>query len=345
MSNELDSVPLIGVHALTEFVFCKRSGLICQGQQTEDQGYEDAVSNLDFMPFYELKEIDNALEKLQVRIFWLVGIVAALVLGGALVGIMSSWILAVLVWAVSIIPVQSAFTCLVKGYQLYSAREKFTNIESRIPDLNNLAEEELDWRAIIRFGFDVERCRDPFIDDELGIMGKPWRLLKRNSLCIPVFNCRLPAPKNPESSAPSNWLYQQHYVRIAAYCRLIQKCTNQQAPFGLVLFSKTHRAIAIKTCRETDEALERAITSAQLTMEEYKQGTKPPPPNKRLCRHCHQGRLRTYVYDSTLLVHYGEEVEPRTHLIDNRRQHSHCGDLFRWVPPHKVAIDAGLKEN
>lgn len=345
MPNEFDSVPLIGVHALTEFVFCNRAGLICQGEQTEDRGYEDAVSNLDFMPFYELKEIDSALEKLQIRISWLLGLTAALIVAGAIIGIMSNWILAIILWAVSIVPFQRASIGLIKGYKLYSARQKFTRIESRIPDLNTPEDEELDWRAIIRFGFDVERCRDPFVDDELGIKGRPWRLLKRNSLCIPVFKCRLPTPKNPESIAPSNWLYQQHYVRIAAYCRLIEKCTSQQAPFGLVLFSNTHRAFAIKMGRETDEALKRAIASAQETIREYQQGKKPLPPNERLCRQCHQGRLRTYVFDSTLLDHYGEKIEPRTHLINNRRQHSPCGDLFRWVPPHELAIKSGIKRN
>lgn len=64
--------------------------------------------------------------------------------------------------------------------------------------------------------------------------GKPWRLLKKGSLMIPVIRQR---------QGSSEW-GTQHEVRLSAYCDLIEKCTGGDAPFGVTVVAECCRRSA-----------------------------------------------------------------------------------------------------
>ena len=59
-----DATPWIGVHVLTEFIFCPRAGLIAFEQQRIDPGEEiDGAPRLDYLPDFEIELIEAALQK------------------------------------------------------------------------------------------------------------------------------------------------------------------------------------------------------------------------------------------------------------------------------------------
>ena len=70
--------PVIGVHKLTEYTFCDRAGLCSEDEDVADLGRDDHVAPLDFLPDYELDEIERLLRTFSVRaITWAVGCLIA----------------------------------------------------------------------------------------------------------------------------------------------------------------------------------------------------------------------------------------------------------------------------
>src|SRR5947209_1200704 len=74
--------PWLGVHVLTEFVFCPRAGLIELEKETRDEGDEsqrEPWANLSYVPLYDLSEIDERIQKGLRRIRWLLFAAALLI--------------------------------------------------------------------------------------------------------------------------------------------------------------------------------------------------------------------------------------------------------------------------
>ena len=62
--------PMIGVHTLTEFIFCPRAGLFQYEQQMEDdEEIIEQTPNLEYMPLYDLRAIELQLQK-RFKKFW-----------------------------------------------------------------------------------------------------------------------------------------------------------------------------------------------------------------------------------------------------------------------------------
>ncbi len=334
MEYEKNASRPIGIHELSEFVFCPRAGLLVHGQQREDLGWEkQTVSNLNYSPLYELRQFDQALNKLQKRlttqiVVWCVCIVLT---AFALAFIDTQ--LAVILFVGSFFPLFGLLALLWKAYELLNSRESFLKSKKRLPDLSNPKIEEFDWRQVIRNEFDLQRCPDPFVDLDLGIKGRPWKLLKREELCIPIFRCPPPTPKNPKAQNPENWIYTKHLVRIAAYCALIESQTDYQAPFGLILFSGTYRVFAIKPNERINAMLKKSVLIANELVESFRSGLDPSAPPSKKCRGCPHGKLKRHIPGVTVLQHNGRKVEEMIVGFDDKFMHCHCGDLFQWLPP------------
>ena len=75
--------PFLGVYVLTEFIFCPRAGTIAH-ETGQDESAEDlGPVKLDYMPEYDLHEIERALQELKGQLWlWGISVVAALFLTG-----------------------------------------------------------------------------------------------------------------------------------------------------------------------------------------------------------------------------------------------------------------------
>ena len=61
--------PQIGVHVLTEFVFCPRAGVVAFEQERDDSGQDiDTPPRLDFLPDFSVRLIEDTLQKTWNRI-------------------------------------------------------------------------------------------------------------------------------------------------------------------------------------------------------------------------------------------------------------------------------------
>jgi len=341
ISNEglPENTPTINVHTLSEFVFCQRAGLISQFEDREDTGEEESVPNLNYLPLYDVEEIDRKIEECRQEIV----VLAIVVISVAILGLISLAFLPFIQGgfafgfsvAVAAYPAWMLFERFIRYTRLFSLREAYFCDEGRYPNMDNDSVEEFDWRRIISYGFDLRKSNTSFYDAKLNVAGTPWKLLRRKNECIPVFRCKPTTPKHagPKKIA-EDWIYQQHHVRMAAYCELIESSTNYTARFGIVLFAGEFRAFAVKLTDASRKALRIELKRARQTIpQRWSQ-----KPNANLCSKCRLGSLQNYESGKTDLVWHGNPVKENSVLIHGYHKHSKCGDAFKWLPPHNYTL-------
>lgn len=341
---------LIGVHTLSEFVFCPRAGLICHGQQSNDTGTDGWTPDLSYSPPYDMLAIEPEITELKSEQQAIgVGMLCGFVF--LLIAYLFVKPFVVFLFVVVAVPIAAFFgnriiKTQIRISQLSKTLAEFRNSKRIQPKLESPELEEVAWLSLMNAG-DLERCHDPFVDEELGLVGQPWKLFRSGKLCLPVFKCKKPKPRTPNSDEAVNLLYRQHYVRMAAYCELIERCTGHRAPAGIILFAGTYRAVVVKVHADTKirEELELAIESARETLAIFRNDQGVEQPDESICSGCPHGFPRQFNYASSSVRKNGTPVPTKLHQIGEKNVHSRCGDFFDWVPPHKQAYEYQLKRN
>ena len=351
MSDELKP-EVIGVHTLSEFVFCPRAGVISHEQQKDDRGVGDDFADLSYMPNYEMDAIGPKIRKLRNRIEkCLIGLFAGIIFTWATYMLLKPFLgfLCLLV----LLPVGS-IACY-RMFQDWQTIQKlneelaaYKTASEKLPDLDSPMSEILSWPSLLK-SCDVERCHDMMIDEEIGIAGSPWKLLRRGQVCMPVFICKQPKPHTEPANNPLHSIYAQHFVRMRAYCHLIEKCTGARSLCGIVVFSGTFTAVALKfaNSNDADRQFELALLSAQETLKEYAAQDDVNAPAKSLCKNCHLGNPRRYRHSGRTILKKGATKRARLNVIGEGKSrkslHSTCGDFFDWIPPNERARELGIE--
>ena len=239
--SEKNTIPtMIGVHTLSEFVFCARAGVISHQQQTDDNGIDDAFADLGYMPSYDMMAVRDEIPKVKERIQKLTVAVCIGFLAVFLVFFLLKPFLGFLAFG-AFLPLlvflgNRLFADWKQLRRLTSELKAYHLAAKRRPDLSIPDHEVMSWLSLLK-SCDVEKCHDQFVDDEIGLAGRPWKLLSSGELCFPVFRCKQPKPKHPELEGdPLASIYRQHVVRLRAYCHLIEHCTNSKAWCGIIVF-------------------------------------------------------------------------------------------------------------
>jgi hypothetical protein len=324
---------LIGVHELAEFVFCPRAGLLEFENRHQDVGLEDRelVHRLDYLPDFDAQAIEAALEAKWKEIWkfltWAPLAVVVAVVVGLFINRTLGWLLAL----------SGAFP----GYWLWRQIRDVATLAARFragteasgqePDMSRHEIQPVNWWSLLKAGFSSVEYDGPHEDPALGLIGAPWRVLHRDSLRIPVFRKISGKPE----------LHAQHRVRMAAYAHLVTTAEGGQSPYGVVLFGRGYDGVAVpflpQGLAEVRECLARL--REMLAIVEH-QKLSPEVPAESICANCHWGRP---------IVCGGSEsnfasAQYRTKGNDKRIYSSRCGDRYRWVPPHKIALAKGLRE-
>ena len=330
-----DSTPWLGVHVLTEFIFCPRAGLIAFEAQHDDPGQDELFGpSLDYLPDYAAAIIEEALQQTWRKIWRLLICAPPAVVFLAGIGWLFGWWLTVMgvAFAVPLLKWlwRQCRVVAILGRRLKLARRTVPCEPD--PGLKKI--ESVNWWALLNAGFTAVDYEDPYQDEDWKLAGKPWRVLHKGSLRIPVFRKRRGKPE----------LYPQHFVRMAAYCRLIAMCEGTEPPYAVVLFGDGYNGVAVPNDPGVHEALEsRLDETRRLIQAVQSENLQPAPPNKSICHQCHLGCPRVHRSGHTDTVFSGSVIEPyRTRANDNRIYHSICGDRFRWVPPHDRAAEKEL---
>jgi len=326
--DEARAEPSLGIHVMTEFEYCPRAGLVAYESNREDSGEESSVENLDYLPLYDLREINRELNQRCPVVYRWLAVGGTIVVLSLILSLLVRWYF-IFCGAAGLVVVIAALIDLVPPIvTLVRCRARAMKTQPRTPDLDSPEDEPIDWWELRGAGFEAATYKEPLFDPELRLAGKPWKVLRDYDVVIPVFK--------RNSSKP---LQRQVYARIAAYCRLIERCEGVTCPYGLVLQAGTFQAIAVKNTAAAQDTLQAVLDKARAVIGEVAEtGAAPPPPaSSKPCLHCPIGFPRVYRPGETELV-VNDERLPIFPAYTTRRgivYHSQCGDRFRWKPPHE----------
>lgn len=349
--EEKQTKQMLGVHTLSEFVFCQRAGVISHELKNDDSGVDTGFVDLSYSPDYDIilarQQFANIGKRFERFSFGLLGAtLTTMILGLAVKPFLGFLCLLVIIPGVAFLAPR-LYRDFIQYRHLKRQILLFNREKKRLPDLKDLETETIPWYSLLK-SCDVEKCHDLLVDEELGIQGKPWKLLHSGDVCLPVFFCRKPMSADDSENDPKAWLRKQHAVRMRAYCGLIEKNTGKHSSCGIIVFSGTMDAVAIKfwNNRNAERDLEDALMIARETLAEFEVHEKVGVPAANVCVRCHLGRPKMYRLEPGVARRDGNDIRPSLHKIKangkTQTVHSICGDFFEWVPPHEKAIEFKL---
>ena len=326
--------PSIGVHCLTEFVFCARAGL-CAYEQEKDDDETPLKPSTSYLPIYHRERLARQLST-QLSSFW-TALIALLLL--SVMETIAIWNPSVPLWAPLILPIPIGLTASVAIRSWNEARlcrqilRIYEAAEPRLPDPRSTDPERVHWCELRAAVATVTNPPSKYSDRSLRLSGKPKVVLQDGSLRIPVFFHR----------GGSRGIHRQHLVRMAAYCHLIETCEGGWSPYGVAIWADTFDGVSIPTNPESLMLLQDELQRARRIVRAAQESDeKPPPPHPSLCTNCRLGVPKLYRPGLAHLRH-GKPL-PVFQTFDGEEEvyHSHCGDRFRWLPPHEGTRDLDL---
>ncbi len=342
---------MIGVHTLSESVFCPRAGTISHEQGNTDSGIDNGFVDLSYSPDYDIILMREELRKIVRRVEnFSLGLI-----GGTFATIVFGLSSKPFLGFLCLIVFLSAAAFIVP--RLYANVMRYRHIKKRLadyerknkqrPNLEKHGVELIPWYSLLK-GFDVEKCHDILKDKELGIQGTPWKLLHHNKVTLPVFFCRPPKAAAERSNDLTRWLQKKHFVRMRAYCHLIEKNTGQHSSCGVILFAGSLDAVAIKFWQDeaADRQLKESVAIAHETLDKFKQTGTVGVRTANPCVRCHLGFPKIYRLEEATVRKDGKPVLPK--LLEKKvrgrleKRHSVCGDFFEWTPPHDRTVELKL---
>ena len=330
----------IGVHVLSERVFCPRAALIAS-ESGSDAGDEEPNLGpiLDmFIDYNEHKFTEDLHQAWGDMRLWLT------LLAPAVLVMLSAWylhsLLAALVLSLPIfILFAKCWNTFTRIIALVREQARYRGAPEVMIDPKPTEIKRLSWWSLRQSGFDCIKPQDGLTDPEGNLTGKAWRQLRKGSVIVPVIRRR---------RGSSDW-GEQHEVRIAAYCDLIEKCEGASAPFGVILFSGTSDCVIIPNTNARQMQYDRALKDVLKFLEIQAAGTLiPSAPSDRRCIGCPHGKPRQFQRGKSETISNGKPLPAyTTNSVRSDGQlrgayHCDCGDRFEWVPRHKDAIGLGI---
>lgn len=332
-----DTDPTVGVHVLSEFVFCPRAGLLAFETEEPDTGEElERAPNLDYLPDFSILEIHAGLQQawnaLWSSLFWLLVGVITVSYVRSYAGGQTALVVTFVLFPFVLLPVAKRIKVIFE--LLCKLRIAKVAVPAE-PDPSRMEAQKVNWWSMLKAGFTPVEYEEPHVDMSWMLAGKPWRVLVKGSLRIPVFRKRFGEKE----------LFPQHHVRMAAYCHLIEVCEGMESPFGVVLFGDSPDGVTVpnialnkqKLCDHLKEA-RRILAVAR------KDNVVPDQPRRRApCTNCPLGRPKVHRRGLTETELGGRPISPfLTQGKEGQSYHCECGDRYGWVPPHSEARLNGL---
>ena len=313
--------PWFGVHVLTEFIYCERAGLLAF-ERAKDEPYEEQV-NLRYLPEWSLSEIQRHLRVTLIRLALV--LVVALCLSLVCLGCYHAeadslcWLAGAGAFGFGWL----AWRQLRDGITLFGRLRAARRAAPAMPKEDTTVCQPVCWWSLLRAGFDSVKYKDSLKDERLRLSGRPWRVLRKGSLRIPVFRLQ---------GEPR--LKRQHFARMAAYCHLLETCEGGHSPYGVVIFAGTYDGTTVPNSPASRKAFHDGLVKARSTLQRNREGSQSRHPvNLNLCAGCPHG------YPQVQVSRWFRPVKgyPRRG-VDGRLYRSSCGDRYRWTPPHEKAI-------
>ena len=328
----------IGVHVLSEHVFCPQAAVLALESGPDDGSEEPRLGPrlADFADYDEhrfVEELQAAWREVRI---WITLLAPAALL------VLVVWRLTSPVWGIVVsLPVfYLAARLRDTGLLIATLVRERAEYNAAPPTNIDLAPQEVqtvNWWSLRKAGFDCRKPVDSYRDPGQQLAGRPWRVLTKGiTLRIPVIRKH----RGDQKSRP------QHFVRTAAYCQLIKTCELGDAPFGVLMFAGTYECLIIPNNTAAQFQFQKAMEDVREFLSVYDGGTfVPTQPADNRCGGCPWGKPREYLAGRTDTILNGNSVVPLLTKAKERVFHCTCGDRFRWVPPHETSVVLGIAES
>ena len=327
VTDNTQPLPRIHVSSLGSFEFCPRAGVIAFNSQPDEEHHEDPrVPNLSYLPMFDEEALHEKFKAIfpGLKLSWSVLIVSGILL--LLIAQFGSTTLAVMLFLAILL---MGFVALRDTFILISILAELSKYKHRpATPLDRSLNKELSitWWGLVKCGYKPIKPGASCVDIELGLSGKPWRLLTNNDgERIPVIGFH-PIELDAKDS---------HRRKLAAYCYLLETQQSATADWGILLDLATRRGIAIPMgVLRQHQTLELLKAFRKVLGDRSVQLPIAIPPTNA-CQNCPHGKPRVYMLNSSETKNRRGTIGANTekgkagHLV-----HSTCGDEFHWVPPH-----------
>ncbi len=322
---------LISVHALGQYVFCRRSAILAieAGDQSDK---DEPLPRITYLPNFDREKIEELLSAKITQfgffLFYLLCLIGLLSIGlgkqNRLVFYPS--LLSFLVLAACTIET------LVSIFILVARRRGALHTEARELDLNIEKIEPVNWWSMLNAGYETIRYERPFQHPELPLVGAPWRVLQRGSQRIPVIKAgghRLGSSKQK--------LYPKHEVRLVAYALLLESASHIQVPFGLVFPADSPYGLAVPITDVLRVRAKKMLQDLEQTLNESQlRGMHPEMPgNRSRCTDCELGRPQSITESDVKNARKANEQLVVLKHHSGRLFRCQCADRFGSTPPHR----------
>ena len=318
--------PWVGVHVMTEFIYCPRAGVLMHESKDDDRGHDSVrTPRLDEAIWYNRDRLEATLEDACNEIWrvftWAVPIGIAIVIAG----LMTTWWL----WLSAVPMGLWLLTWLIEKSELIDDLKRRLELEDQAaqnrPDPQATYPQEINWWSLLKSGFEALEYEDPHKDPKLRVSGRPWRVLRDGSTRIPVFR----------KSRGEARLWTQHYVRIAAYCHLVECMEGGSVPYGIVIFEDGYSGVTVPNTEQGRWPFWEGLELARRMLKDLSQ-FPPGPPEPRYsgkCSNCPLGSPRQCRRQKATFP---------ARASNGKYYRSDCGDRFQWIPPHEWAFKRRL---
>jgi hypothetical protein len=327
--------PKLSVHVLSEFVFCGRAGL-CLHEQDEEFDEREAEADVSYFPLHERDELERLFKRLSTQVWGslLAGVVGFAICGGVAVvtGQGVFWV------GAGTVGLLFFLVAIDRSYWAWDAARHlrvWQMARGRMPDPDLAQIQEMSWCELRAAGFAAREPARPYTYEPWKLGGRPWKVLEYGDLRIPVFMYY------------RQWkgLYPQHFVRMTAYCELLEKCEGYRSPYGVIVHVADLNALIVPKTARSKETFRNAVLQARETIRAADEmNVFPPCPDEQsVCVDCHLGKPQVYGWGEPFSRHGDELLANPMRGHGWRKFHSHCGDRFRWIAPHRKASRLGLR--
>ena len=315
--------PLVSVHAIAEYEFCPRAGLLAYENKRADD--DDEPPAFDILPRFELEAIERVLSERRRAFFRFLWIFLSLAICGPIASKLQQPAIVVLV-GVGMTFV--SYRILNVGWDIVELlKQRHIALTSRCHEPDPYSEElqPVNWFGLLNLGFESIRLQEALADHDWRFVGKPWRILRKGSLSIPVFRTRSPQERP----------HDQQLVKIMAYCRLVSVSLRSECPYGIILTGEDCSGVAVPNHAQYRKRFHDSLVAVRhLALASQHRSEGNVPANTHCCRACPLGAPRR-ISRGLRVQRFGVPV--KVYPVggwNGKMYHCDCGDRFQWTPPY-----------
>lgn len=318
--------PLVGVYVVSQFIYCPRAGVIAYENREQHEDEPEPV-NLDYMPIYDLPGLYERLHADFRELIW-----QALVMLGVLA--FAYYLTARVHPNLAATGVMILVPLLGWTYptlcDMADVGRKIVAHRSAAPKVPDPASDQfqpVNWCEMLKDGFISVPSKDRLRNDAWRVEGRPWRVLRKGNLHIPVFF----------QSVGETELRDKHLAKAAAHCFLLQTVALQDSPYAIVLKRGSFEGVTVPNHPRTRKVFYEGLRLARALIRDLRVGSAPnPPATEAPCLKCPLGEPVKFEPGESEHRANGVSLPVITIAEDGKPLcHSHCGDRFRWIPPHE----------